>query len=442
MNVAMVMALITLRLFACCPTMDNGLVYDFDAPSMLFDERYPAPCWYSDAFLLASMRMSRTYLQLRHDKAMILCKDGSINTIGISCTSEMLASRHATFFRLLLLVSGDVESNPGPMPQLNTLTNAVLSAMLQTLHEGEDDYNVPRTKAELITELNGEDQKAVRLAYNVAIAVPVQPAAQQPPQPAPQVSSQPVKLPEFNDKDVHVWFEIIEQLLDGRSEKVKKNSLLSYLPSDILLNTGAKVSDNFGDIKSQIIRFYDESDQKRLHKLLQEQHLGDRKPSVLLRQMQKLAPGNDGVIKIRFLELMPDNIRVILASLDSTLTIEQMADTADKMVEQMPHASTNSTVPPQSDIDRRLSAMMDQIEALTTQVQAIKADSRSRSRSPGPSHRRYDRSRSKSKGRWNKSGLCFYHSKFGTKAYNCQSPCSWKQNGVSGNANAPPQTRP
>ena len=90
--------------------------------------------------------------------------------------------------------------------------------------------------------------------------------------------------------------------------------------------------------RSELIKRMEASEQRRLQQLLTAEELGDRKPTQLLRRMQQLlgdsgpAPDSSFVHKL-FLQCLPSNVQMVLASSSSGLTHTQLAEMANRIVE-------------------------------------------------------------------------------------------------------------
>lgn len=175
-----------------------------------------------------------------------------------------------------------------------------------------------------------------------------------------------------------------------------------------------------------------ETSASRLRKLLTAHELGEDKPSILLQKMRNLAEGQvtDGVLRTIFLEQLPENVRAIL-SISEVGDLSKLAMQADKILDMAKPAML--AVQPVTAETGALSKMATEIATLTKQMAALnkRIGSRSRSRSRGRSGYR-DRPRSKSRGKED-SKFCFYHRRFGAKAYKCESPCEWKDEKKSEN---------
>ena len=153
--------------------------------------------------------------------------------------------------------------------------------------------------------------------------------------------------------------------------------------------------------------------------------LGDDKPSTALNRLQSLAPSKnyEKLVRYRFIQMMPTQVKVVLASLDS-VSLDRLAEVADNMMEQLTpeqkvQAVTQSTSPAQkSEFDE----LKQQVADLTKSLNQFMND-RSRSRSRDRDRDR-DRSRSGSRPRYYQGGrYCFYHFRFRDRATKCQSPC-------------------
>ena len=186
----------------------------------------------------------------------------------------------------------------------------------------------------------------------------------------------------------------------------------------------------------KLIKRTSESEQKRLHQLLISEELGDRKPSQLLRRMKQLLGENkleDRILRQLFLQCLPQNVHLILASSSDTVDLEQVAVIADKIIEVAPPptvAACSNTPSPHA-IDERIGELQAQVNQLTNLVQGLVTSGpqirRSRSRNRSTS-RKSDRYRSPSKQSKDVPGSeCWYHWRFGDKATKYVKPCSYTE---------------
>ncbi len=80
------------------------------------------------------------------------------------------------------------------------------------------------------------------------------------------------------------------------------------------------------------------SDQRKLQLLFTAEELGDRKPIQLLHRMQLLLGDRPGMtdgsfLWELFLQRLPPNVRIVLASTPDGTSLEKLADLADKIME-------------------------------------------------------------------------------------------------------------
>lgn len=253
-----------------------------------------------------------------------------------------------------------------------------------------------------------------------------------------QVARVSVKIPPIWRKNVKVWFMQVEAQFATAgitAEITRFNHVLGTLEADV----AELVSDflakplsttPFTDFKRRLIHEFEESEGRKVNKLLTELELGDKKPSQLLREMRNLAGTQvqDDFLRTIFIQRLPVTARSILAS--SSDNLDNLATMADKIIEfsgptQNVYCTQNelpgrpertTTTTPQTD---RISRLEAQIAELTTAIREMRTRSESRPRR--------SRSRSNTPSRYHPKGsFCWYHFKFGDKAKKCEEPCSYQ----------------
>ena len=145
----------------------------------------------------------------------------------------------------------------------------------------------------------------------------------------------------------------------------------------------------------------------------------------------KLGTSADSAAFLRelFLQRLPPNVRMVLASADPAMDLNRLADMADKVMDvATPSISAVSDTGP-SEIQQlreevgRLAELVASLTAHSRSRPHYRSSSRSRnSRSPAPFR---PSSPSSHDATADSSTLCFYHSRFGGDARKCKSPCSW-----------------
>lgn len=245
-----------------------------------------------------------------------------------------------------------------------------------------------------------------------------------------------VHLPPFWAADPLVWFAQVEaqfSLANVVSEKTKYGHVVSKLPPEIasdvrelLLNP--PTTNAYTQLKDLLLERVTASAQKRLRQLLTAEELGDRKPTQLLRAMQRLMgdrPIDETLLKELFLQRLPSNIQMVLAA-SPPGPLDSLAKLADKVMESTPgtgmFVNATTTDKPTSEY------LLQQISELTAAVNALQTSHRETRHSRSHSRSGYHaNSRSKSRSRQYedaKSELCYYHWRFGDKATKCKPGCS------------------
>ena len=124
------------------------------------------------------------------------------------------------------------------------------------------------------------------------------------------------------------------------------------------------------------------------------------------------------------MEKLPSIITQILAPMVGHLSLNQLADSADKIFSN----GENNINQVHTPTDRE-EPWMKAIAALQKQIEQLQLTMRSRLRSPTLSQRNNKcRPRSSSRRRHGDRDICYYHNKFGSRARKCQPPCKLQQN--------------
>ena len=187
----------------------------------------------------------------------------------------------------------------------------------------------------------------------------------------------------------------------------------------------------YDTLKSQLIKRTAASEQRKLQQLISGEELGDRKPTQLLRRMQQLlgdklgpAEGNTFLHEL-FIQRLPANVRMVLASTDPSMDLRNLAELADKVVEvatQTVSAVSNPHPPPPVNTEPSdIKHLREEVARLTQLVESL--TTRSRRRSPSLPRSRCSGSLAPSS--MPQDSLCWYHRTFGDDAQKCKEPCTW-----------------
>lgn len=257
------------------------------------------------------------------------------------------------------------------------------------------------------------------------------------------------KVPPFSPDDPELWFAILEsqfESLDISEDTFKFRSVVNNLDvnhaktvKDIIVNPPPK--NRYTKIKSELIKRLSASHERKVKQLLTHEELGDRKPSQFLRHLQDLAGASAPMdfIKSIWINRLPTSIQTLLAS-QSTQTLEQLADLADRVQElTSPYGfavtAVSSSSPAPICYVNEITELKKMVEHL-----AVKLDEHTRSscssnyRSGRPRSQRKQsssRQRSRSHSSYKRYPVCWYHSKFGDNARSCVKPCDFKKAGNS-----------
>ncbi|PIK61772.1 hypothetical protein BSL78_01326 [Apostichopus japonicus] len=256
------------------------------------------------------------------------------------------------------------------------------------------------------------------------------------------VAAVALKLPPYWPNDPAVWFAQVQAQFMTRgitSEQTQFAYIVSALQPeiaqevrDILMNPPTDTP--YSHLKAELIRRTSVSEQKRLHQLLTQEELGDRKPSQLLRRMEQLLGSDkldETIFKQLFLQRLPHHVQTILASSRDDMKVTQLADLADRIIDvgstsTVSAVSTPSSPAPSCACSSDLSQLRQQVDRLTFQVQSLTTHFRREGgRSPNRRPFRSDRQRSRSSSE--KRPFCWYHWKHGAGALKCTPPCNFKQ---------------
>ena len=254
--------------------------------------------------------------------------------------------------------------------------------------------------------------------------------------PAP-LAAVSVKLPPFWPADPEVWFAQVEAQFTCRGITAQKNRFDHVISSlnpefaievrDLLL----KPPDDhpYDVLKAQLIKRTAATEQRKLQQLISGEELGDRKPTQLLRRMQQLlgdklgAAESSSFLRELFLQRLPGNVRMVLASTDATTDLSKLAELADKVLEvATPNiaavSSSHPDLPPTAE-PSEVRQLREEVARLTQLVESL--TTRSRRRSPSQPRQRRTATPTPT---LPSDSLCWYHRTFGDDAQKCKEPCS------------------
>ena len=143
---------------------------------------------------------------------------------------------------------------------------------------------------------------------------------------------------------------------------------------DLLLSPPA--TRPYATLRDTLIRRTSDSDSSKLQQLLSTAELGDRKPSQLLRDMERLVGGrtiDPGMFRQLFLQRLPKNVVMVLEATSASVDLATQAEIADKLMELNGPPSFGRTVsavqaPPESSVSADVAALRAEVAALTETI--------------------------------------------------------------------------
>ena len=246
--------------------------------------------------------------------------------------------------------------------------------------------------------------------------------------------------------------------------------LAASLPADVASQVRDVITcaaPTYASLTSALRQRLAHSRSSRLEALLRNQHLGDQRPSQLLRRMQGEpsaagdAPVDSELLRTLFLQRLPQVATAALSLLPESTPLQDLASSADRFLEasrpaytppviaslhqppppappvslcQLPPPAPPAPAPVQLDMVATVATLTASISELQMEIRSMRQQrseerpqrqpfcNRCRSQSRGRQARRSDRSPSQSR------GTCYYHHRFGAEAKKFQAPCSWAGN--------------
>ena len=128
-----------------------------------------------------------------------------------------------------------------------------------------------------------------------------------------------------------------------------------------------------------------------------------------------------------FLQQLPANFRMVLASADVSMDMGKLTDMADKVMEVA--VPTVAAIPSSTATNSQEVQQLRQVVARLTELVTSLTTSSCRRRSsghsctPSPSTRTLNPTKSE--------GLCWYHAKFGENAKKYKEPCAWEEKDIT-----------
>ena len=255
-----------------------------------------------------------------------------------------------------------------------------------------------------------------------------------------------VKLPDFWKSRPALWFRQVEAKFalarpQITVEKTRYYHVVAALPEDVAVQVTDLLEAPVGatpytTLKAAIIKRLGKASEEKSRLALYEEQLGDASPSNFLRRLQTLVDQpvfDSDLFRFIFINKMPESMRPLLA-MQTDIPISTLAEKADALlafhkaqplaVQAITTQQRTSAPPPSADA----------LEETTDSVAALRANNsgfRGRGRGRGFFRGNNPRGGFSNQGSQRPQpppGLCYYHWRFGEKAYQCTPPCKFQKN--------------
>lgn len=237
---------------------------------------------------------------------------------------------------------------------------------------------------------------------------------------------------------IQTWLRQVDvrmKLAKITTEQEKYEYLIASLPSEIincvydLINQQPAV-DPYTTLVRRIESEFQPTEREQVKKLLQGMVMGDKKPSLFLREMRNLAKNQvtDVVLKELFLNQLPENLRNILIVIESA-SLDSLAEAADRGWDpsRQPVVASAEAAPSHTGTEQRMNELMGKmvevLDRISRRDDQGRSKRRDRSQTPGGKKGFVEKQRSTSRKRNPKWKLCRYHYKFGDDARKCEDWC-------------------
>lgn len=247
----------------------------------------------------------------------------------------------------------------------------------------------------------------------------------------PEGSRMNIRAPPLLPNQPATWFNQVEAefFINGITDDATKfYFVLARLDpkyvvevQDIFDNPPA--TDKYATVRRELLLRISASHTQRIRQLLEQEELGDRTPSQLLRHMRTLAGNSvtEDFLRTLWASRLPELTRAIVTS-QPDLELNKLAGIADQFLEGS-KPSTQVAAISQDQVNEALVKRLESMELRIAELTRGRSHDRScgehRQAASGSRRRRRPSSPAP-------KGYCWYHRTFGNKSTRCRSPCSYQ----------------
>ncbi|BHF65520.1 hypothetical protein SprV_0200853300 [Sparganum proliferum] len=169
------------------------------------------------------------------------------------------------------------------------------------------------------------------------------------------VNTPSFKLPPFTPSNPRLWFRQIESAFSTSritSERTRYSYVVQSLPFDVAVDVDdlldpIPANDPYTQLKNAVIQKVVESANRMLRELFTQVELGDQTLSQLMHRMRSLLAGrhmDDAIFRQIWLDKLPVPMQQVLAMLDISISLDKMANHADRISECYPVSATCANI--------------------------------------------------------------------------------------------------
>lgn len=245
-----------------------------------------------------------------------------------------------------------------------------------------------------------------------------------------------MRVPPFWPFDPEIWFWQVEMQFavnkvtqdDTKFQIVVVNLDASYISEvrDIIAQPSEKRK--YDELRAELIRRLSSTQEQKTKRLLENEEMGDRKPSQFLRCLQNLA-GNavpTNLVRSLWLGRLPSSLQAILAT-QANADLEIVAELADAVFEALPRHQIAAIAKQKLGIEEAVEKLVSGLATLSATVVQMRTEIAEIRGSDNNHRRSTSRNEPRSRSGSRTSGLCWYHFRFGADSKKCRAPCSFQQ---------------
>lgn len=247
-----------------------------------------------------------------------------------------------------------------------------------------------------------------------------------------------LKVPPFWADEPDLWFAQLEgQFTLGQitQDSTKYAYVLAHIETKHAkeikdLITKPPPADKYECIKKALIQRLSLSQEQQIRRLLEQEEMGDRRPSQFLRHLQALANTAipEQLLRTLWMGRLPSQLQAILATRTAD-NLDEVAEQADRIYEVAHKDVAVASILPDDSAQARKTrqTLEQQIQALTKQVASLNKRFTQNEETRQKRDRSQSRSRKNPRKKSEEEDICFYHRRFKDKAKKCTQPCAFKK---------------